>query len=167
MRGAREGGKGSNAPRDPSYLKEITMKKNDNVFFSLFRSFKDSVITEPMVSLGNLIELPVLFKKLGWRLAAASFPRIVKFNGRLRQGGNFGVKLLRLSRDNGPVYVVKYLKSSQLAVSKAIAGNPFKSLRELEPDLPLPRLTSSGLPRVIPLADRRAILSGSSSVIRW
>lgn len=119
-----------------------------------------------MVSLGNVFQLPVLLKRLGWRLCAACFPSVVKFNGRLRQLVNFGTHLLRLARENGHPYVVKYLKANQLAVSKAIAGNPFKSLRELEPDLPLPRLSTSGLPRVIPLGDRRAILSGSPSVIR-
>jgi hypothetical protein len=79
---------------------------------------------------------------------------------------NFGQHLLRMRNHHGSKFVVKYLKSSQLAISKAIAGNPFKSLQELEPDLPLPGLTPSGLPRVIPLGDRRAILSGSPSVIR-
>jgi hypothetical protein len=72
-----------------------------------------------------------------------------------------------MRKHHGEVYTVKYLKSSQLALFKAIAGNPFKTLRELEPDLPLPRLTTSGLPRFIPLEDRRAILSGNSATIRF
>jgi len=72
-----------------------------------------------------------------------------------------------MRKHHGETFTVKYLKSSQLALFKAIAGNPFKSLREIEPELPLPRLTTSGLPRFIPLADRRAILSGSSSMIRF
>jgi len=72
-----------------------------------------------------------------------------------------------MRKHHGETFTVKYLKSSQLALFKAIAGNPFKSLREIEPELPLPRLTTSGLPRFIPLEDRRAILSGSSSIIRY
>jgi hypothetical protein len=72
-----------------------------------------------------------------------------------------------MRKHHGETYTVKYLKSSQLALFKAIAGNPFRTLRELEPDLPLPRLTASGLPRFIPLEDRRAILSGNSATIRF
>jgi len=146
---------------------KFIMKKKELKFFSLYNSFRDNLITDPMVSLGNSVELPVLFKKLGWRLVSACFPSIVKFNGRLRQLHNFGQHILRMRKHHGDVFVVKYLKASQLAISKAIGGVPFKSLRELEPELPLPRLTSSGLPVVIPLGDRRAILSGSPSIIRW
>jgi hypothetical protein len=71
-----------------------------------------------------------------------------------------------MSKRHGVPYTVKYLKACQLAVQKRIAGQPLSSLRELEPDLPLPRLTKSGLPRIIQLRDRRAISSGSHSVIR-
>jgi hypothetical protein len=68
-----------------------------------------------------------------------------------------------MRKHHGQVFAVKYLKACQLAVQKAIAGNPFRSLNEIEPDLPLPRLSTSGLPRIIPLRDRRAIMSGSAS----
>jgi hypothetical protein len=71
-----------------------------------------------------------------------------------------------MSKRHGVPYTVKYLKACQLAVQKRIAGQPLKSLRELEPDLPLPALTKSGLPRIIQLRDRRAIASGSYSIIR-
>jgi hypothetical protein len=71
-----------------------------------------------------------------------------------------------MSKRHGITYTVKYLKACQLAVQKAIAGQPLSSLRELEPDLPLPRLTKSGLPRIIQLRDRSAILGGGYSVIR-
>jgi len=135
-------------------------------FFSLYSSFTDSVTTKAVVSLGNPIELPVLFKKMGWRLLSTCFPKIIKFNGRLRQLHNFAQHVLKMRKHHGDMFVVKYLKASQLAISKAIAGNPFKSLNELEPDLPLPRLATCGLPGIIPRGDRRAILSGSSTVIR-
>lgn len=156
-------------PRQVNSPERGTSKKSimkDIKFFSLFNSFRDSVVTKPVVSLGNLFELPVLGKRLGWRLLSACFPSATKFTGRLRQLTNFIHKLLRMHHNHGQKYVVKYLKANQLAISKAIAGNPFRSLRELEPDLPLPRLSSSGLPPVIPLMDRRAIMSGSPSVIR-
>jgi hypothetical protein len=75
--------------------------------------------------------------------------------------------IFRMIKNHGEVQTVKYLKACQLAIQKAIAKNKFISLREIEPDLPLPRLTTSGLPRIIPLSDRRPILNGNPSVIRW
>jgi hypothetical protein len=73
---------------------------------------------------------------------------------------------MKLSRHHGPTYTVKYLKASQLAVQKKIAGQALSSLRELEPDLPLPRLAKSGLPAIIGLRHRRSIYSGSLIIVR-
>jgi len=64
------------------------------------------------------------------------------------------------------IFTVKYLKAAQLAIQKKIAGQPFLSLREIEPDLPLPRLSKSGLPIIIGTRDRRAICSGSPRIIQ-
>jgi hypothetical protein len=54
-----------------------------------------------------------------------------------------------------------------LAIQKKISGHPLSSLREIEPDLPLYRLTRSGLPHIIKLCDRSAIINGSLSTIRY
>jgi hypothetical protein len=72
-----------------------------------------------------------------------------------------------MNRKHGGKYTVSYLKFGQLAIQKALAGQKLSSLREVEPTLALPRLTSSGLPRYIPLSERRAILNNSKSVIRF
>lgn len=79
---------------------------------------------------------------------------------------NFGQYLMKLNKHHGSVFVVKYLKASQLALQKKIAGQPLDSLRELEPDLPLPRLSKSGIPAIIGLRHRRAIYSGSLVIVR-
>lgn len=71
-----------------------------------------------------------------------------------------------MTKRHGAKFTVSYLKLSQLAVQKRIAGEKVTSYRDLLSDLPLPRLTKSGLPRIIPLADRRALLSGSHSIMR-
>jgi len=84
----------------------------------------------------------------------------------IRAFHNFGLHILKVNKNHGTLYTVKYLKACQLAVQKKIAGQPLKSLRELEADLPLPRLKRSGLPGIIPKRDGRAICSSSSSVIR-
>lgn len=69
-----------------------------------------------------------------------------KVTNKLRVYHRFVLYLLFLNRKHGTTYVVKYLKASLLAIQKVIAGTPFKSLSEIEPDLPLPRLSKGGLP---------------------
>jgi len=135
-------------------------------FISLYNLFRDGIVQNMMVTLANSYELPALGRRLGFRLLGACCPNLVKFTSRLRQLNNFITYLIRLSKDSGQVYVVKYLKASQLAMQRKIAGNPVQSLREIEPDLALPRLSSCGLPGVIPRRDRQAICSGSPSIIR-
>jgi hypothetical protein len=143
-------------------------KGKDTVYMSLRDKFRDQFVTPAMVSLNNSIELLALFRKLGDRLLAASAPGPVKFTSRLRQLMSFGGYILQMRKHHGATTTVKYLKASQLAIQKAVAKNGFKSLRDIEPDLPLPRLTAAGLPRYIPLRDRRLILSGKSPfVLRW
>ena len=39
--------------------------KKESKWFSISSAFKDHLLTEAMVSLGNSFELPVLFKRLG------------------------------------------------------------------------------------------------------
>lgn len=142
-------------------------REKDTYYLSLRSSFKDWSIRDQLISLGNSIELPALFKSFGWRLLFASMPFAKKTAGRLRQLSNFSKFVLTMKRNHGDVFTVKYLKASQLAVQKAIAGTPFSTYREIEPDLPLRRLTRSGLPGIIPLSDRRAIINSRPSVIRW
>jgi hypothetical protein len=74
---------------------------------------------------------------------------------------------MSLRRKHGSVYVVKYLKTSQLAIQKCIAGEKISSLRELESSYSFPRVSNSGLPLIIPLSDRRAIKNKSTTIIRF
>jgi hypothetical protein len=90
--------------------------------------------------------------KYGYKLVSLSlFSTSSKIHSRVQLFTRFGNYLLIMSKRHGVSYTVKYLKACQLAVQKRIAGQPLKSLRELEPDLPLPGLTKSGLPRIIQL----------------
>lgn len=79
---------------------------------------------------------------------------------------NFAVYLVRMSENHGEVYTVKYLKACQLAIQKKVAGAPLRSLREVEPDLPFPRLSKSGLPTIIGTVDRASICNDSYRIIR-
>jgi len=91
--------------------------------------------------------------------------RRIKGLNQVRLFHKFGSYVYVLSRRHGVLFVVKYLKACSLAIQRAVAGSPMSSLRELEPDLPLPRLSSTGLPVIIGTRDRRAILSGSRKAI--
>lgn len=59
------------------------------------------------------------------------------------------------------------LKAQLLALQRSLAGSPMTTLRELEPDLPLPRLSKGGLPTIIGTQDRRLIRGGHTATIRW
>lgn len=72
-----------------------------------------------------------------------------------------------MNRRHGTTYMVKYLKASQLAVQRYLAGSPLKSFRELEPDLPLPRLSSRGLPTIILSRDLALLGNKGSIAIRF
>lgn len=89
-----------------------------------------------------------------------------KIINRIRLFHKFGLYLASMTRKHGLEFTVKYLKACNLAISKVIAGQAFTSLREIEPDLPLPRLSSSGLPVIIGTRDRRSIVQGSCKIIR-
>jgi len=71
-----------------------------------------------------------------------------------------------MNRRHGSVYTTKYLKACQLAIQKKLAGQPLRSLREIEPDYNFPRLSKSGLPSVIKLTDRSSICNTSYGIIR-
>jgi hypothetical protein len=74
--------------------------------------------------------------------------------------------ILHLQKNHGEEFVVQYLKTGQLAIQKKLAGTPVSSCRELNPDLNLPRLVN-GLPYIIPVSDRRLMMRGASTVIRY
>jgi len=95
----------------------------------------------------------------------ACFDTQVKITKRLQLTKNFVGYLLQMRKHHGSTYTVKYLKTCQLALAKRLSNERIQSLNEIEPDLPLPRLTRSSLPRIIPREDRRSILSGNAPSI--
>jgi hypothetical protein len=108
-----------------------------------------------------------LITGFGWRIISLAFPNKVKFSGRLRLLAMFSNYIWRMYTTNGSVQVVKFLKAGQLAIQKSIGKDRITSLRQLDKDLVRSRLTSQGLPTIIPSRDRRLIAGGSASVIRF
>lgn len=90
----------------------------------------------------------------------------MKLTKRLKVLQLFGDHLLAMRKQHGSKYVVKYLKASNLAIQRCVAGSPLASLRELEADLPLPRLIN-GLPAFINIYDRKAIRRGDATIMRF
>jgi len=58
------------------------------------------------------------------------------------------------------------LKANQVALQKYLGGDKVKSLRQIEPNLPLPRLIN-GFPAIINRSDRDMIRSGSKGLLRF
>jgi hypothetical protein len=69
------------------------------------------------------------------------------------------------NKNNGPTATVNWLKGCQLALMRKVAKSDYRSLRDLYPNLPLPRLIN-GLPPIIGTKDRKAIRDGNVKTIR-
>nr|UPW42217.1 MAG: putative RNA dependent RNA polymerase [Inner Mongolia grassland mitovirus 7] len=147
------------------YINEMIDFKN--LKFSSKLIHKESFSRETvLISLESSKAFISFLMKYSFKIIKLSVHRDRKVVARVRMFHNFGRYLLFLNKHHGSLFVVKYLKASQLAVQRKLAGQPFSSLRELEPDFNLPRLAKSGLPAFIGSRDRRAILSSSYSVIQ-
>nr|UPW42071.1 MAG: putative RNA dependent RNA polymerase [Xinjiang mito-like virus 69] len=134
-------------------------------FFSKKKLFRDIYEAGAMISPSNLKHLKLVGKEIGWRIVFLSLLS-TREPSRLRSLHNWLCHVSKINKHHGPTFCIKYLKFCQVAIQKRIAGQPFSSLREIEPDLPLPRLTKSGLPTFIKSLDRQAICSNSSRIIR-
>jgi len=135
-------------------------------FFSKLRLFNSVYEAGAMISLKNPKQFLLVLAEIGWRVISLSTLSGTKVTSRVRLLHNFGKYLIRMNQKHGSLYVVKYLKACQIAIQRKVSGLPFKSLREIEPDYPLPRLSKSGLPVIIKLADRRAICVSGVNTIR-
>jgi len=135
-------------------FEQISLK---NSFFSNFKLYKDVYKAGTMISLTNDYHLLLVLKKIGYRIVTMSLLS-TKETSRFRMLHNFGKFLIKMTKTHGDMYTVKYLKASQLCIQKKLAGQPFKSMREIEPDYNFPRLSKSGLPTIIKLQDRSSIV---------
>jgi len=121
-----------------------------------------------MIQLENRLLFSAFWTKYAFRsLTLALLKTKRQATNKLRIAFSFQTWLFRKSKTNGVTWVVKYLKASQLALSRSIAGSPMSTLTEVEPGYIFPRLTKNGLPKFIPPRDRRAIAGRSFGVIRF
>lgn len=139
------------------------MKEKKQIkFVSLLQDVK---FGSNMISL-NSFELLALYRTYGFRILNAIGSLGRGYRTRLNLMLKFFRYLLFLNKKNGSNFVVQFLKTGQLAIQRKLAGNPVDSLRELNPDLNLPRLIN-GLPAIIPASDRSMMRKNSSTIIRY
>jgi len=85
---------------------------------------------------------------------------------RIRIAFNFFSFVIKMNRNHGSVFTVKWLKANQVALQKYLGSDRLNSLRTLEPNIPLPRLIN-GCPAIINRSDRLLIRQGSTSLMRF
>jgi hypothetical protein len=96
-----------------------------------------------------------------------AFGRIRDLASRASVTKNFLMLVLKLNKNHGSDFTIKWLKACYVALQKALGDDRLSSLRDLEPGLPLPRLIH-GFPAVIGSKDRDLIRKGHSGVtIYW
>jgi hypothetical protein len=120
-----------------------------------------------MISLTNSNGLGLLRFYLRMVIPLSMSKPLRDVSGKMWLTARFISYLISLYHKHGASYVVTYLKLNQLAISRAIGRQPLGTLRELDDKYIHRRLSRSGLPRFIPVGDRKRILSGSSRTIRY
>jgi hypothetical protein len=94
------------------------------------------------------------------------FDRTGRIRDRLVIANNFIQFLMKLNKHHGSSFTVKWLKACTVALQKWLGNNSVKTLRELEPGLPLPRVIN-GCPAIINRQDRLLMAQGNVHVIRF
>jgi hypothetical protein len=83
---------------------------------------------------------------------------------RTRQVFDFLNFLVKMKENHGVNFTVAWMKACYVALQKSLGKDNMKSLRDLDPELPLPRLIN-GVPSIIGSLDRDQIRRGNQKVI--
>lgn len=89
----------------------------------------------------------------------------IKVSPRLRRFNNFLGLVFKYYKNHGASYTIKWLKACHMTVQRKLSSNHCTSLRDIEPNLPLPRLIN-GLPTFIGTMDRKMIRMNHKGTIR-
>lgn len=133
---------------------------------SLNKRFKSrlSGVFPTLLSLDNSKELFTVLHSFAWKVISITTGK-TRVSPRLRRFNKFLLLITKMYRFHGSLFVIKYLKACHMAIQKKLSSQPFRSLREIEPDYPFPRLIN-GLPNFIGTMDRSAIRAGHPGTIR-
>jgi len=119
-----------------------------------------------MVSLLDAKASGILFAFSRWAVSLSLGKSFRMVRNRIRLYKNLRAYLHRKRNTFGDAYVVKYLKVAHTCLARALARSPASSMMEIDDSFIFPRLTKSGLPKLIPSSDRLAIMRGRPGVIR-
>lgn len=141
------------------------MKITSKILKANFKQTINRKVSDPMFSPLNLKKLRACFTLCGWRVTSFILGKMGKYQSTLRVVHNFMMFIHKMAKHHGELFTIKWLKACQISLMKFLARQPLNSLREVEPNLPLPRL-SNGLPVIIPKAHRRLIREGNIKYIQ-
>lgn len=136
-----------------------------NTFTSRFNSktrISSNIVT--MFSLGKDKILLRVLSKYAWKVISVCTGK-TKVAPRLRRFNKFFMLLIKFYKNHGAAFTIKWLKACHLAVQRKLSNVPCRSLRDIEPNLPCPRLIN-GLPSFIGTMDRKAIRENHPGTIR-
>lgn len=142
------------------------MKQEQKKHLSM-RTLRSKVqeLGQAMFSLHDAKALRSILSRYGWQMLSIASSRS-RVTSRVRKLFALSDFLMKMTRHHGENFTIQWLKSCTVAIQRAIAKDPAKSLREICPGLPLPRLTTSGFPVVISPVDRRKMILGDIQTIR-
>ncbi|UBZ25882.1 RNA-dependent RNA polymerase [Fusarium mangiferae mitovirus 3] len=127
--------------------------------FKLKYKLKDSILPVDSVKLSRLVSsiskvLPIVLD------------RTSRIRDRLVIANNFLQFVFKLKKNHGSTFTIKWLKACTVALQKWLGDDKVISLREIEPNLPLPRVIN-GCPSIINRRDRELMRRGNISIIRF
>lgn len=121
----------------------------------------------------QVIKMIPLSNNIGTKLAQPlristylSMGKLTGLAARVNATKSFISFVLKLYKNNGAGFTIKWLKAASVALQKYLGDDRLRSLRTIDPNLPLPRLTN-GLPRYISVSDRVWIRQGDKRFIRF
>jgi len=124
-------------------------------------------ISSNIVTLFSLREERSLRKVLSsyvWKIISLATGK-TKVSPRLRRFDKFLSLVFKNFKNHGAAFTIKWLKACHMTVQRKLSSCPCESLRDVEPNLPLPRLIN-GLPSFIGTMDRKMIREGHPGTIR-
>lgn len=127
--------------------------------FKLKYKLKDSILPVDGVKPSRLVSslakvLPIVLDRTN------------RIRDRLVTVNNFIQFIFKMKRNHGSTFTIKWLKACTVALQKWLGDDKVGSLRELEPNLPLPRVIN-GCPSIINRQDRHLMRQGNISIIRF
>jgi len=140
------------------------MEQTTNLFKNKILLFRaKSVRLEKMFPVSQIRRaLPINLQKI----VILSMNRSSSLSDRIRIASNFFQSVIKMNKHHGSFFTVKWLKANQVALQKYLGDDRLNSLRDLEPNLPLPRLIN-GCPAIINRHDRSLIRSGNANLTRF